>query len=144
MGSSRSPSTRSTRSPTSPTTDSERVYSNRGSSRLNDSTPLSPIKESRKETESLLKWSNSPIKESKLQLTAVPKKQSSRIRCTEKILTQLEVDIYHISKPWSEQGEKIPTTQVQETNQVPKNRQSSNGKFPTARKPLKSVTFKDC
>ena len=34
-------------------------------------------------------------------------------RCTEKILTQLEVDIYHISKPWSEQGEKIPTTQVQ-------------------------------
>ena len=79
--SSRSPSTRSPRSPTSPTTDSERVYSNRGSSRLSVSTPLSPIKESRKETESLLEWSNSPIKENKLQLAAVPRKQSSRIRC---------------------------------------------------------------
>ena len=78
--SSRSPSARSPRSPTSPTTDSERVYSNRGSSRLSVSTPLSPIKESRKETESLLEWSNSPIKERKLQLAAVPKKQSSRIR----------------------------------------------------------------
>jgi len=92
--SSRSPSTRSPRSPTSPTTDSERIYSNRGSSRLSVSTPLSPIKESRKETESLLEWSNSPIKENKLQLAAVPKKQSSRIRCAEKILTQLEFDSF--------------------------------------------------
>ena len=33
-------------------------------------------------------------------------------RCTEKILTQLEVDISLISKPWSEQGKKIPTTQI--------------------------------
>ena len=72
---------RSPRSPTSPTSgEGERLYSNRGTSRLSVSTPLSPIKESRKETESLLDFSNSPIKEKKIRLTAVPKKQSSRIR----------------------------------------------------------------
>ena len=84
---------------------------NLGTSRLSVSTPLSPIKESRKETESLLDFNASPIRENKLQLAAVPKKQSSRIRlnlkqtivdekwfklffyrCAEKILTQLEYD----------------------------------------------------
>ena len=85
---SRSPSSsserfsRSPRSPTSPTNDPDRIYSR--SSRLSVSTPLSPIKESRKETESLLDFNNSPIKENKLQLAAVPKKQSSRIRCSQK------------------------------------------------------------
>ena len=75
------PAPLSPRSPTSPTSvEAERLYSNRGTSRLSVSTPLSPIKESRKETESLLDFSNSPIKEKKIKLAAVPKKQSSRIR----------------------------------------------------------------
>ena len=76
---------RSPRSPTSPTapkspSDGERIYSSRGSSRLSVSTPLSPIKESRKETGSLLDLHNSPVKENKLELASPPKKQSSRIR----------------------------------------------------------------
>ena len=62
------------------------MYSNRGTSRLSVSTPLSPIKESRKETESLLDFSNSPIKEKKIKLAAVPKKQSSRIRWDGRLL----------------------------------------------------------
>ena len=75
------PAPLSPRSPTSPTSvEAERMYSNRGTSRLSVSTPLSPIKESRKETESLLDFSNSPIKEKKIKLAVVPKKQSSRIR----------------------------------------------------------------
>ena len=56
------------------------LFLNLGTSRLSVSTPLSPIKESRKETESLLDFNASPIRENKLQLAAVPKKQSSRIR----------------------------------------------------------------
>jgi len=85
---------RSPRSPTSPTSpispvDGERIFSSRGSSRL--STPLSPIKESRKESGSLLELHCSPVRENKIELQSVPKKPSSRIRCTEKILTQLEV-----------------------------------------------------
>jgi len=87
-------SSRSPRSPTSPTSpnspvDGERMFSSRGSSRL--STPLSPIKESRKESGSLLELHCSPVRENKIELQSVPKKPSSRIRCTEKILTQLEV-----------------------------------------------------
>ena len=75
------PAPLSPRSPTSPTScEGERVYTNRGTSRLTVSTPLSPIKESRKETESLLDFNNSPIKEKSIKLAAVPKKQSSRIR----------------------------------------------------------------
>lgn len=113
---SRSSITRSPRSPTSPTNEfsfSERKTS-RSSGRLSVSTPLSPIKESRKETESLADFTNSPIKENKIQLAAAPKKQSSRIRfifckpkvqknvsfdfrCTEKILTQLEFDAIYSS-----------------------------------------------
>ena len=78
---SRSP--RSPRSPTSPTSpispvDGERIFSSRGSSRL--STPLSPIKESRKESGSLLELHCSPVRENKIELQSVPKKPSSRIR----------------------------------------------------------------
>ena len=72
------------RSPASPPGTScgeDRVYGGRASARLGLTTPLSPIKESRKETESLLEWTNEPtIKENKIELAAVPKKQSSRVR----------------------------------------------------------------
>ena len=72
------------RSPTSPTSplspagEGERMLSSRGSSRL--STPLSPIKESRKEMGSLLELTASPAKELAIKLQDVPRKPSSRIR----------------------------------------------------------------
>ena len=74
---------RSPRSPTSPTSplspgDGERILSSRGSSRL--STPLSPIKESRKEMGSLVELPSSPAKELTIKLQDVPRKPSSRIR----------------------------------------------------------------
>lgn len=129
---SRSPLSRSPRSPTSPTNDTERVYSNRGTSRLSVSTPLSPIKESRKETESLLDFNASPIRENKLQLAAVPKKQSSRIRCAEKILTQLEYDTL-----------KTNTVDIQDHVNIDVCDKQRIGKV-VAVKQSKSVTFKDC
>jgi len=144
---SRSPSSsserfsRSPRSPTSPTNDPDRIYSR--SSRLSVSTPLSPIKESRKETESLLDFNNSPIKEIKIQHAAVPQKQSSRIRCAEKILTQLEMDTF---QQHSYNNQKEATFNTTNQDNHPENRQQqSNHKIPrTVNKQTKTVTFKDC
>ena len=72
---------RSPSSPTSPISpgDAERIFPSRGGSRL--STPLSPIKESRKEMGSLAELQCSPAREAPLKLQDVPKKKpSSRIR----------------------------------------------------------------
>ena len=73
-----SSSPHSPRSPNSPV-DGDRIFSSRGSSRL--STPLSPIKESRKENGSLLELHCSPVREKRTtELENGPKKPSSRIR----------------------------------------------------------------
>lgn len=149
---------RSPRSPTSPTSpvspaDGERIFSSRGSSRL--STPLSPIKESRKESGSLLDLQCSPVKENKIGLQSVPKKPSSRIRCTEKILTQLEVQadlvgedadeeesIVNPERPWITQksGKSLKNLWSEDVSSggVAQRRGRSTVKH------SKSVTFKDC
>jgi len=133
------PAPLSPRSPTSPTSvEAERLYSSRGTSRLSVSTPLSPIKESRKETESLLDFSNSPIKEKKIKLAPVPQKQSSRLRCAQKIVSQLE------------RGQDRDNNNTQDSyNTMDLNNQDQDKlNWPPAKasnvKQSKSVTFKDC
>merc|ERR1712062_341450 len=113
----------------------------------------SPIKESRKETESLAEFTNSPIKENKIQLAAAPKKQSSRIRCTEKILTQLEFDAIYSSGGINDiQGrstaapyDKLNGTIGKNADIIsyPENLSKQNLRSSTV-KQSKSVTFKDC
>jgi len=80
----------------------------------------------------LLDFNASPIRENKLQLAAVPKKQSSRIRCAEKILTQLEYDTL-----------KTNTVDIQDHVNIDVCDKQRIGKV-VAVKQSKSVTFKDC
>eukprot|EP00090_Calanus_glacialis_P002184 TRINITY_DN11642_c0_g1_i1.p1 TRINITY_DN11642_c0_g1~~TRINITY_DN11642_c0_g1_i1.p1 ORF type:complete len:476 (-),score=90.06 TRINITY_DN11642_c0_g1_i1:133-1560(-) len=155
---------RSPRSPTSPTSpnspvDGERIFSSRGSSRL--STPLSPIKESRKESGSLLELHCSPVRENKIELQSVPKKPSSRIRCTEKILTQLEVHanvvgekeeeeelLMEADRSWTFQKRGRAIKKLSSEDIASFERNCSDLERPTGGrltvKHSKSVTFKDC
>jgi len=129
---------RSPRSPTSPTSpqlspgeQGERLFSSRGSSRL--STPLSPIKESRKEHGSLQELPCSPIKEreevSQRGSGSQRHRPSSRIRCTEQILSQLEVQAMQ------------PAIKKLSSEDIASFERSRGG---GGVRGSKSVTFKDC
>jgi len=129
---------RSPRSPTSPTSpqlspgdQGERLFSSRGSSRL--STPLSPIKESRKEHGSLQELPCSPVKEREEVAKRVGGSQrhrpSSRIRCTEQILSQLEVQAMQ------------PAIKKLSSEDIASFERSRGG---SGVRGSKSVTFKDC